>query len=304
MKNIQSIRNIGVQPNKKSAIEALKTVKEALDGTPVVIRYEGEDKEHAGDSAILGFAYRTTTATTPIYAYVDLDNDAAINALIAKDTDLDNKDIALENAINALKATVDSHWNHVTNVFVQGGNAIDVTKTSNNYVVNAKVDNKTMKIVNDKLESLNYTGVNPISISNADANNNRNVSLVLDAANKFLTVTNNGLYAELRLNLTTEVTGNIHKHFIQLTNNKGEVLSQIDANDFIVDGLLDNVEIIKEGADNREYLVFTFNTGAGKNQLKVDLGQYINSYTAGKAINMSLKHNTYPTTRSSMTYAL
>ena len=296
--NIQSIRNNAIAPTKAEAINQLKN-RVVLDGTPVIIRYEGADTTNTGDSAILGFAYRTSETAQPIYAYIDLDNDSAINALKAED-------ININQLIKSLQDTVNTILTRINSGFVTEKDAIEVTqKADKSYVVGIRVDGTTIKVVNGKLSVpidafTTYSGSNAIKVAETDAKNDRQISLILDEANKFLKITEKGLYADLKLNLTAKKTGNFHEHFIQLLNSDNALLSEINAEDFIMDGLLDSVDIQKEGADNTEYLVFTFNTGAGKNQLKVNLGQYINSYNAGKGIDITsrkvsvvMKDNTY-----------
>lgn len=70
---------------------------------------------------------------------------------------------------------------------------------------------------------------------------------------------------------------------IKLTGVGGATVAEVDATDFIKDGMVQSVEL--EGNN----LVFTFNTDAGKDVVTVDLSKFIDVYTAGNGIAISGK---------------
>lgn len=70
---------------------------------------------------------------------------------------------------------------------------------------------------------------------------------------------------------------------IKLTGVGGATVAEVDATDFIKDGMVQSVEL--EGNN----LVFTFNTDAGKDVVNVDLSKFIDVYTAGNGIAISGK---------------
>ena len=59
----------------------------------------------------------------------------------------------------------------------------------------------------------------------------------------------------------------------------GEVISTIDATDFIKDGMLENVELVKAGEGKNTRLVFTFNTShpSGSTPIEIDVEDFLNA---------------------------
>ena len=57
---------------------------------------------------------------------------------------------------------------------------------------------------------------------------------------------------------------------IYLKNGNGETLSEINCNDFIVDGMIEDVELVESG--NTSVLVITWNTDAGEKVTRIDVG--------------------------------
>jgi hypothetical protein len=58
---------------------------------------------------------------------------------------------------------------------------------------------------------------------------------------------------------------------IQLKNSEGEVLSSIDASDFVIDGMVESVDVV-DG-----YLVITFNTAAGKSDISIPVTDFFDA---------------------------
>lgn len=58
---------------------------------------------------------------------------------------------------------------------------------------------------------------------------------------------------------------------IQLKNTEGEVLSSIDASDFVIDGMVESVAVV-DG-----YLVITFNTAAGKSDISIPVTDFFDA---------------------------
>lgn len=57
---------------------------------------------------------------------------------------------------------------------------------------------------------------------------------------------------------------------IYLKNDNGETLSEIDCTDFIVDGMIEDVELVESG--NTSVLVITWNTDGGSKETTIDVG--------------------------------
>lgn len=92
-----------------------------------------------------------------------------------------------------------------------------------------------------------------------------------------------GFAKKTDINLSLE-TYNDKPHCIVVRDAKGEVLSYLEAADFVKDGMLTNVEYDK---DTNE-LVLTWNTDSGKDDvLKVPLTGLFNIYTGGDHITIT-----------------
>lgn len=89
---------------------------------------------------------------------------------------------------------------------------------------------------------------------------------------------------------------------IQLLGIDSAIVSEIDASDFVKDGMLESVT--KSEADNT--ITFTWNTDAGKQSTTIDIDDLVEVYTAGKGIditNFVISHKTPEAVASDVTKA-
>ena len=85
---------------------------------------------------------------------------------------------------------------------------------------------------------------------------------------------------------------------IQLKNQDGTVISEIDATAFIKDGMLNSAQLVttkpSEGASaytgNGPWLVLTFNTDAGKDPIVLDVDGLLDTYTSGNANQLTISN--------------
>lgn len=88
--------------------------------------------------------------------------------------------------------------------------------------------------------------------------------------------------------------------YLVLRDKYNAEIASIDATDFLVDGMLDSVayKTVKEGDETitTDTLVLTWNTDAGKTAVEIDLGKYIDVYTAGNGITINNHEITVNTT--------
>lgn len=127
------------------------------------------------------------------------------------------------------------------------------------------------------------TGKDAIKVTEAEG---KQVELVIATANKVLTQSAAGLDTTLGLKFVkaSDNTGegaNTGKAVVQLVGVGGEVLSEFDASDLVMDGVLDTVEL-EEGI-----LTFTWNAAAGKSATTINLGDYIKPYSNGDGLNLN-----------------
>lgn len=73
---------------------------------------------------------------------------------------------------------------------------------------------------------------------------------------------------------------------LRLQGINGEVVSSIDATAFVKDGMLEGAKLEgpKEGESGEKYLVLTFNTAAGKEDIRMDVTDLLDYYAAGDGL--------------------
>ena len=78
---------------------------------------------------------------------------------------------------------------------------------------------------------------------------------------------------------------------LRLQGKDGAVVSSIDATAFVKDGMLEGAKLEgpKEGESGEKYLVLTFNTSAGKEDIRVDVTNLLDYYTAGDGLALDGK---------------
>ena len=83
--------------------------------------------------------------------------------------------------------------------------------------------------------------------------------------------------------------------FINIVDAEGNKIGEgFDASPFIVDGMLDAVDFEMVDGVKTNNLVFTFNTAAGKESIKVDFTKYVDTYHAdGSSIELNSATNTF-----------
>lgn len=73
------------------------------------------------------------------------------------------------------------------------------------------------------------------------------------------------------------------KKSIKLVGKEGAVISEIDASDFIKDGMIDSVKF----DTTTKHVAITFNTDAGKDAIDVDLTTLVDTYKAGTGLSLA-----------------
>lgn len=87
---------------------------------------------------------------------------------------------------------------------------------------------------------------------------------------------------------------------IQLKNNEGEVISEIDASDFVIDGMVEDVEIVNDN------LVISFNTASGKQDIEIPLSDIFDPsqyYTKAEIDGTFLNQVSYNSSTNSLDFS-
>lgn len=140
----------------------------------------------------------------------------------------------------------------------------------------------------DSAALVQYVGQDAIAVSAVDEGE-KTISLSLNAADKVLTQSPDGLMANINLTWSN-VDG------LKLIGKGGAEIASIPAADFIKDAVLENVELKEATAEDPvdtattgTFLIFTFNTDAGSKVINLDVTSLIDVYTGGNGITVTGK---------------
>lgn len=163
----------------------------------------------------------------------------------------------------AAQAAKEAAESKVASVTATAGSAIEVTGTAKDPTVGLKLDVtgnvKLTQSANGLKASVAIPAPTVIGVATGDK--------VLGLSEKKLSST---------LNLKYDSTNKK----IQLLGINNAVIAEIDATDFIKDGMVNNVEFDPE----TRILTITFNTDSGKQDITVDLTSLVDTYKAGNGI--------------------
>ncbi len=154
---------------------------------------------------------------------------------------------------------------------VTAGNGIEVTGTATAPVVSLKLSEDTLT---------------PIELEFAGAKNDALKATIKEsivASNDKVLKFNYAADGQSNISTQLGLTYDSGTKKIKLTGKDNAVVDEIDATDFIKDGMVESVEL--EGNN----LIFTFNTDSGKEEVSVDLSKFIDVYSQGNGITISGK---------------
>lgn len=163
---------------------------------------------------------------------------------------------------------------------VGAGTAITVDSTTATApVVNIKLaetqGNVKLDIANGLKASIDATEVAKVTAVNGVAASDNFLTL---GADKLISAAASLKYVK------TEATGSDPaKYEIQLIGKNNQVVSTIDASDFIKDGMVESVNFDQA----TKHLTITFNTDAGHDAIDVDLTKLVDTYKSGKGLALA-----------------
>ena len=194
----------------------------------------------------------------------------SVTSLSAKDAELEQRIQTEENRRladdNALSTRIDAVLTALT---VESGRAVteetriaglveaerarstEVDETISGHVVNLKEQVTTAVSDIDGLKANSVLGVNP--------------------SDKMLTITDNLISSTFDVEYDQE-----HKQ-IRFIGKNNSILGTVSTSDFVLDGMIDSVSVSTE--QDEKYLVFVFNTDAGKETIKVKVTDFMKEYS-------------------------
>ena len=169
----------------------------------------------------------------------------------------------------------------------------------------AKAAEDAKKLANQKVASVTATAGSAIEVTGTATAPTVGLKLDATSGNVTLTQSANGLAASVVMpvvNVTGVATGDkvlglsgkklsstLNLKYdstakkIQLLGINNALIAEIDATDFIKDGMVDNVQFDPASKN----LTITFNTVSGKQDITVDLTSLVDTYTAGNGITIA-----------------
>lgn len=203
----------------------------------------------------------------------------------ANQVDLNSTNAAVEKAqgdataaAEAAQAAQDAANTKVASI--GAGTAITVdSSTATAPVVNVKLaetqGNVKLDIANGLKASIDAAEVAKVTAVNGVAANDNFLTL---GADKLISAAASLKYVK------TEATGSDPaKYEIQLIGKNNQVVSTIDASDFIKDGMVESVNF----DEATKHLTITFNTDAGHDAIDVDLTKLVDTYKSGTGLTLA-----------------
>lgn len=221
--------------------------------------------------------YADTQITTAIQA-LDVTDTAVAKNFVTEVSEADGKIAVKRGAVTSSDKTI------VLGDGADGGIDLKANVDGTTIVVNKNTG--VMSVASAAL--VQYVGQNAVKVSEASGGE-KTISLAINANDKVLTQSADGLLANI--NLTWNSTDGL-----KLIGKGGTEIATIPAADFIKDGMLENVDLKAAsveapvgGKTEGTFLVFTFNTAAGKEVINLDVTSLIDVYTAGNGLQLDSK---------------
>ena len=168
-----------------------------------------------------------------------------------------------EAVAEAAQAAKEAAESKVASVTATAGSAIEVTGTAKAPTVGLKLDISGNVNLSQSADGLKASVVIPKSTVTGVATGDKVLGL-----------------SETKLSSTLNLKYDSTNKKIRLLGINDAVIAEIDATDFIKDGMVDNVQF----EPTSKNLTITFNTVSGKEDIHVDLSSLVDTYTAGNGI--------------------
>ena len=268
---------------------ALQEITKGSDGsyvTTTIGKKTGDKKQSVGVAVTVQEVSGATDDNKGLAEALDVKNyvngaknavQGEIDAVNAKIGDGFSETSTVAGQLSAVKTTADSAVQTV-----EGTNTVKATTEANKVSLSLATSDKGNVKFSQDTDGLS-------------ANVNIPVATVtgVKADDKVLSLTDKLVSATVSLEYGDAVSEALKgKKAIKLLGKKGTLISEIDASEFIKDGMLDTVELVKnpEGQTAGTYLKLTWNTDSGKGEpMFINVTDLIDVYTAGTGLNLNGK---------------
>ena len=245
--------------DKKQSVGVAVTVQEVSGAT--------------ADNKGLAEAFDVKTYVTGVKTVVD----GEIEAVDAKIGSGFTKDSTVTAQLSAVKAKADSAVQTV-----EGTNTVKATTTANKVSLSLATSDKGNVEFTQDTDGLSASVEIPVVTVTG-----------VEAEDKVLSLTDKLVSATVSLEYGDAVSEALNgKKAIKLLGKNDTLISEIDASEFIKDGMLDTVELVKNPEEQTEgtYLKLTWNTDSGKSApMFINVTDLIDVYTAGGGLKLTGK---------------
>ena len=268
---------------------ALQEITKGSDGsyvTTTIGKKTGDKKQSVGVAVTVQEVSGATddnkglAEALDVKNYVDGAKDAVqgeIDAVNAKIGDGFSETSTVAGQLSAVKTTADSAVQTV-----EGTNTVKATTEANKVSLSLATSDKGNVKFSQDTDGLSATVEIPVATVTG-----------VKADDKVLSLTDKLVSATVSLEYGDAVSEALKgKKAIKLLGKKGTLISEIDASEFIKDGMLDTVELVKnpEGQAAGTYLKLTWNTDSGKAEpMYINVIDLIDVYAAGTGLNLKGK---------------
>ena len=268
---------------------ALQEITKGSDGsyvTTTIGKKTGDKKQSVGVAVTVQEVSGATDDNKGLAEALDVKNyvDGAknavqgeIDAVNAKIGDGFSETSTVAGQLSAVKTTADSAVQTV-----EGTNTVKATTEANKVSLSLATSDKGNVKFSQDTDGLSATVEIPVATVTG-----------VKADDKVLSLTDKLVSATVSLEYGDAVSEALKgKKAIKLLGKKGTLISEIDASEFIKDGMLDTVELVKnpEGQAAGTYLKLTWNTDSGKGQpMYINVTDLIDVYAAGTGLNLKGK---------------
>ena len=268
---------------------ALQEITKGSDGsyvTTTIGKKTGDKKQSVGVAVTVQEVSGATDVNKGLAEAFDVKNyvtgvktvvEGEITAVDAKIGSGFTKDSTVTAQLSAVKAKADSAVQTV-----EGTNTVKATTEANKISLSLATSDKGNVKFSQDTDGLSATVEIPVATVTG-----------VKADDKVLSLTDKLVSATVSLEYGDAVSEALKgKKAIKLLGKKGTLISEIDASEFIKDGMLDTVELVKnpEGQTAGTYLKLTWNTDSGKGQpMYINVTDLIDVYAAGTGLNLKGK---------------
>ena len=239
---------------------------------------------------------------------VTLDGVSVVTDGVAEFTSPDLSDYVKSTVVEALDERVTKTEGDITTI---NGSLTEINGTLSD--IDTELDKKVDKVEGERLmtdaegsklegieagaqvNKIEIVKVNGSAITIADSDKSVDITVptapVQGVADDEKVLSLNGDKLSTTLKLEYVPAKENEKAVLRLVGKDDKVVSTMDATELVKDGMLSGAELVgpKEGETGEKYLALTFNTDAGKEEIRLNVSELIDYYNAGDGLDIDGK---------------